>query len=160
MRLDRATLVRLFEGAPAFVEQLLTETPSASGDEFFRRAERTALALPPIEQVALLDSHPRIGAAPSSVSALSYAEQGYDRDAGSAELQARLDRLNDEYERRFGFRFVIFVAGRSRSEIADLMADHLAESVDEERERGLRDVIAIARDRAARLQIEMEAAQG
>ncbi len=107
--------------------------------------------MPEADQIELLNAHPRIGATPTSVSALSYREQGYDRDHDTAELQARLDRLNDQYETRFGFRFVIFVAGRPRSEIADIMQSRLDADRDEEKRRALTDVVAIARDRARAL---------
>lgn len=152
MGADTAQLARLFEGAPRFVNRLQAEPADRSLRELLDRAERIALTMPEEEQVELLNAHPRIGAAPSSVSTLSYREQGYDRDPGTAELQARLDRLNDEYEHRFGFRFVIFVAGRSRAEIADLMEQHLTADRESDKERALRDVVAIARSRARRLE--------
>ena len=85
------------------------------------------------------------------MSPLSYREQGYDRDPGTAELQARLDTLNDAYEREFGFRFVVFVNGRSRAEIADVMERHIGADRTAEKTRALRDVIAIARSRATKL---------
>jgi chloramphenicol 3-O phosphotransferase len=139
-------LLALFEGAPEFVRRLL----ATNRDDPLAGAEQIALAMAETHQIELLNAHPRIGAASSSVSDLSFREQGYDRDPGTAELQARLHRLNDEYEQRFGFRFVVFVAGRPRTAIADLMEAHLAANRNEEKERGLREVIAIARDRAAR----------
>ena len=142
-------LAILFERAPAFVGRL-RELPES---DRLDRAEEVALAMPEVDQVELLNAHPRIGAAPGSVSTLSFREQGYDRDPGTAELQARLDRLNDAYEGHFGFRFVIFVAGRSRTVIADLMEAHLTGDREAERERGLRDVVAIARDRATKLAV-------
>jgi 2-oxo-4-hydroxy-4-carboxy--5-ureidoimidazoline (OHCU) decarboxylase len=141
------SLAVLFEGAPAFLARL-NELPAA---DRLARAEAVALAMPEADQIELLNAHPRIGAVPGTVSAMSFREQGYDRDPGTADLQARLDRLNDAYERRFGFRFVIFVAGRPRSVIADLMEDHLTADRDVELRRGLRDVVAIARDRASKL---------
>ena len=59
------------------------------------------------------------------MSALSFVEQGYDResaDRAAAEVEAErrrvgaeLDRLNAAYEARFGFRYCVFVAGRSRA---------------------------------------------
>jgi 2-oxo-4-hydroxy-4-carboxy--5-ureidoimidazoline (OHCU) decarboxylase len=149
-------LAQLFEGAPRFIRRLAGE-PFTSWDGLLRRAEQVALTMSEDEQIELLNAHPRIGAAPSSVSALSRREQGYDRDAGTAELKARLDRLNDEYERRFGFRFVVFVNGRSRERIADLMPEHMNLPRDEERLRALSDVIAIARSRLARLMEEQPA---
>lgn len=146
--LDR--LATLFEGAPSFVSLLLSH-PS---DDPLEHAEDVALAMPEAEQIELLNAHPRIGAAPGSVSEMSFREQGYDRDAGTAELQSRLDRLNDAYEARFGFRFVVFVAGRTRAEIADMIESKLTADRDEEKQRALRDVVAIARDRARKLESE------
>lgn len=146
MRPARATLAALFENAPRFVERLAAGQ-YASWDEVLTHGEELARTLPPDEQLELIDGHPRIGASPSSVSATSYREQGYDRDSGTAELQARLDRLNEQYEARFGFRFVVFVNGRSRSSIADVMEERLAGSREQELDRALNDVFAIARHR-------------
>ncbi len=125
--------------------------PGESVAALLDRAEQIARSMPEEEQIELLNAHPRIGAAPSTVSALSHAEQGYDRDPGTDELQARLDRLNDAYERKFGFRFCVFVAGRSRAEIADVMESHMDADRDEELDRALTDVFAIARNRAEKL---------
>jgi 2-oxo-4-hydroxy-4-carboxy--5-ureidoimidazoline (OHCU) decarboxylase len=89
------------------------------------------------------------------VSALSFVEQGYDREAASAEAElerdriaADLERLNAAYEATFGFRFVIVVAGRPRAAIVPLMQAALGADEREERERALGDIVAIARDRA------------
>lgn len=144
-------LSTLFEGAPGFVERLTTEPRPESWTELLDRAEQIALSMPEETQIELLDSHPSIGADPTSVSAMSYREQGYDRDQGTAAIRARLDTLNEAYERRFGFRFVIFVNGRSRAEIAALMEQQMSVARDEEKQRALRDVIAIARDRLRRM---------
>ena len=39
--------------------------------------------MPEDEQIELVDAHPRLGAPPASVSAASFVEQGYDRDAAA-----------------------------------------------------------------------------
>ena len=97
-------------------------------------------------------------------------EQGFDRDAADAasadaaqaaaadarHVAAELARLNDAYEARFGFRFVVFVAGRPRSAIVPLLAAALDAGRAAERDRGLRDVIAIGAARAARLGLPEE----
>lgn len=150
MRPARTTLETLFENAPRFVERLVAGD-YASWDDLLTRGEQLARTLPPDEQLELIDGHPRIGALPSTVSATSFREQGFDRDPGTAELQTRLDRLNDEYEARFGFRFVVFVNGRARSSIADVMEERLRRNRDEEIARALTDVFAIARHRLADL---------
>jgi hypothetical protein len=98
--------------------------------------------------VELLDAHPRIGADPDSVSALSHGEQGYDADRpDDAWVGNELAALNDAYESLFGFRFVIFVAGRPRAEVIPLLERALHADRDEELRRGLDDVVLIARDR-------------
>lgn len=151
-------LFALFERAPSFIRRLLDEPWPGSWAAQLERAQETALSMPEPEQLELLDAHPRIGAAPADVSALSYGEQGYSVDPGTAELQARLDALNDAYESRHGFRFIVFVAGRSRADIADVIAGHADSEREAEKQRALRDVIAIARDRAVRLGIGEEVA--
>jgi 2-oxo-4-hydroxy-4-carboxy--5-ureidoimidazoline (OHCU) decarboxylase len=149
---DVDTLAVLFEGAPRFVQELAAEAGTVeTWDELFDRAEQIALWMSEAEQLELLNSHPRIGAVPSTVSAQSYQEQGFDRDPATDDLQNRLSELNDQYEARHGFRFVIFVDGRSRAQIAELMPEHIARDTAEERERGLLDVVAIARSRRARM---------
>lgn len=155
MRAARETLTTLFEGAPRFVDRA-AQIEAHSWDDLFNQAEWTALTMPEGEQIELLNAHPRIGAAPTTISAASYAEQGYDTDPGTAALQERLDELNDDYEGRFGFRFVVFVAGRSRAEIAELMEDHMDADRTAEKTRALRDVIAIARSRASKIAQENE----
>jgi len=158
-----AALAPLFEGAPRFVARIAAGRPYASWDQLLERARSIALAMPRDERLELIDSHPRIGAPPGSVSALSFAEQGYDREAADARAEAerahvarRLERLNAEYEARFGFRFVVFVAGRPRSEIVPLMEERLAADRDEEIVRALEDVMSIARDRVRRLRGDQE----
>lgn len=150
MAAEADQLAVLFEGAPRFVERLRAAGAGLPVTLLLDKAEEIALQMPEAEQVELLAAHPRIGAQPGALSALSFREQGYDRDPGTAELQARLDRLNEAYEGRFGFRFVVFVAGRSRAQIADLLERHLDAERESEKVRGLRDVVAIARDRLGR----------
>ena len=140
-----AALAPLFEGASGFLRRLVAERPFGSWDRLFARAEAVALAMPEDEQLALIDAHPRLGAPPASVSQMSFAEQGYDRDTTDAIEE--LDRLNRAYEARFGFRYCVFVAGRSRAELVPEMRVRLEAEREPERERALRDVVAIARDR-------------
>ena len=152
MKPERATLEILFENAPRFVDRLAADE-YASWDDVLTRGEELARTLPEGEQLELIDGHPRIGALPSSVSATSFTEQGYDRDPGTLALQVRLDALNYAYESQFGFRFCCFVNGRSRAEMADVMQNCLNANREVEVNRALADVFAIARDRLARLPV-------
>jgi len=151
----------LFEGAPRFLDRLTAARPFGSVENLLETARSIAHQMPEADQLELIDAHPRIGAPPGSVSALSYVEQGYDRetadrqaDLDRAVVAAELDRLNAAYEERFGFRYCVFVAGRPR---ANLLPDFRA-ALDRDREaeidRALDAVVDIAADRYRRLTAE------
>lgn len=148
-----ALLGPLFEDAPRFLARLAAERPFGDDATLIARAHEVARSLPEAEQVELLDAHPRIGADPSTVSALSHAEQGYGEDRPQPEpwIAEELEALNDAYERVFGFRFVIFVAGRPRSAIVPILEASLRDERVSELRRGLDDVVYIAADRLATL---------
>jgi 2-oxo-4-hydroxy-4-carboxy--5-ureidoimidazoline (OHCU) decarboxylase len=143
-----AMMTPLFEGAPRFLARLAEARPFGSVDGMFDRALDIALTMPEEDQVELVDAHPRLGADPRSVSALSHAEQGYDRaPAGASETAAELNRLNEAYEERFGFRYCTFVAGRSQEAMLPEMRAALDGERDAELRRALKAVVDIARDR-------------
>jgi 2-oxo-4-hydroxy-4-carboxy-5-ureidoimidazoline decarboxylase len=144
-----AALAPLFEGAPAFLGRLVAARPYGSWPRLFERARAVAHAMPEREQVELIDAHPRLGAAPGSVSAMSYREQGYDRapPPRTPDVATELARLNDAYEARFGFRYCVFVAGRPREALLPGMAAALTADRAAELHRALDAVVDIAQDR-------------
>ena len=148
----------LFEGAHRFLTRLAGTRPHGSMETFFGHAREIVHEMPDAEQVELIDAHPRLGAPPASLSSLSYVEQGYDRGGPGAAIEAErirvaeeLERLNDSYEARFGFRYCTFVAGRSRAALLDEIELALERDRDSELHRALDAVIDIAKDRHAKL---------
>ena len=122
-------LTPLFSGRTRLVEEL------ARRDDPLAAAEEVALSLPEEDQVAALATHPRIG------------EPSSEQRGSEPEVLEELARLNEEYERRFGFEFVVFVNGRTRAELLPVLRERLARSRAEELETGLRELCAIARSR-------------
>jgi len=149
----QAAVAPWFEGAPRFLARLAAARPFGDEPTLFGRAAAIALAMPEAEQIELIDAHPRLGAPPATVSAASHREQGYDRDTTDA--IAELVRLNDEYEARFGFRYCVFVNGRSRRALVPVLEAALAADRGSEIRRAVSDVVAIARVRAARADAEV-----
>jgi 2-oxo-4-hydroxy-4-carboxy--5-ureidoimidazoline (OHCU) decarboxylase len=152
----------LFEGAPGFLWRLAAAgRPFGSRERLFERARQLAHDMPDALQRELVDAHPRLGASPASVSAMSFREQGYDQERAAAvaadavsereRVAAELERLNREYEWRFGFRYCVFVAGRSRAELLPGFVAALARERDSELHRALDAVVDIAIDRAGSL---------
>jgi len=151
-------LAPLFEGAPRFLARLAAARPFGTPERLFAAARTIAHAMPEPEQLELIDAHPRLGAPPASVSALSYVEQGYDRaaadmaaDVERGRVGAELDRLNAAYEARFGFRYCIWVAGRPRAALLPGLAAALDTPHPTEIARALDAVVDIAADRYATL---------
>jgi len=125
-------LAELFEGRTRFVDQL------AQLDDPLGRARDVAATLSDDEKKEVLDAHPAIGA--KKLSARSAAEQG-------ADVVPELDQLNQAYEEKFGFRFVVFVNRRSRSELVPILRERLARTRAEELATALDELVAIAEDR-------------
>jgi 2-oxo-4-hydroxy-4-carboxy--5-ureidoimidazoline (OHCU) decarboxylase len=135
-QLSTTELAELFEGRSRFVEQL-AELPDPLDAAFDLVGE-----VPEEELVEALEAHPQIGA--KNLSERSAREQGPDANAA---VETELAYLNQVYEEKFGFRFVVFVNRRPKSEIADVLRARLEHTREEELETAVRELVAIARDR-------------
>lgn len=156
-----AAIAPLFEAAPGFLWRLAAVRRDGFGswDAMFERARRLAHTMPEPLQLELVDAHPRLGAAAAAMSAMSRREQAAG-EAGpigemipnpeDARIARRLEELNRDYEGRFGFRYCVWVAGRTRAAlIPDMVAALDGERVTE-LHRAIDAVIDIAVDRLRR----------
>ena len=129
-------LSELFEGRTRLVEKL------AERSDPLADAHAVIQSLSEEEKLEALNAHPAIGA--KTLSRRSATEQGANDDP---ETLAELERLNHEYEDRFGFRFVVFVNRRPKSEIVPVLRERLTRSRDEELDTAVQELVAIAEDR-------------
>jgi 2-oxo-4-hydroxy-4-carboxy--5-ureidoimidazoline (OHCU) decarboxylase len=125
----------------------LARKAAQRGGDPVAAAEAALDELTEAEKVATLNAHPRIGAPTAALSSHSRREQGSEEDP---RVLAELAQLNAEYESKFGFRFVVFVNGRPRSQILEVLRQRIHHARDQEMREGLAAIIAIARDRAGR----------
>ena len=136
-KLSVEELAELFEGRTRLVERLSgLENP-------LEQADAVVASLDEAEKIEALAAHPAIGQR-SGLSPLSAEEQGSDSDPV---VLSDLAYLNQVYEEKFGFRFVVFVNERSKAEILEVLRDRIANTRDEELDVGCRELVAIARDR-------------
>jgi 2-oxo-4-hydroxy-4-carboxy--5-ureidoimidazoline (OHCU) decarboxylase len=142
------TLATVFERAPGLAAALRIDDDE-SPRSIIAKARGALDRMTERERIAVLDAHPRIGADPASLSLLSRREQGEDDEDGTLRVLAE---LNDAYEKKFGFRFVVFVAGRSKREIVPVMRARLANTREAELAAGLDEFLAISLDRLQRAQ--------
>jgi len=136
-KLTLAELAELFEGRTRFIERL------SELDDPLGQARRVAGELSLDEKREVLGAHPAIGQR-SGLSARSAAEQGSD---GDPEVLAELARLNADYEARHEFRFVVFVNGRPKRAILEVVKQRLGNPTAVELETALGELVAIAEDR-------------
>jgi len=122
-------LAELFSGRSRFVERLAQE------DDPLARAREIAHALDEDEKVEALATHPRIG------------ERSPEQHGDDPAVLVELATLNQVYEEKFGFRFIVFVNGRSREEILPVLRERLANTREQELDTALDELVAIAEDR-------------
>jgi 2-oxo-4-hydroxy-4-carboxy--5-ureidoimidazoline (OHCU) decarboxylase len=141
-------LAAAFERAPLLAERVARRVRAGDDPDRIIAVAREELArFSEADRVAVLNAHPRIGASAASLSALSRDEQGAEVDAATL---AELGRLNEEYERTFGFRFVVFVHGRRKQDLVPILRSRLARPRAAELATALDEFLAIARDRLAK----------
>lgn len=167
-RLDREAFLDalglLFEGRTPLVERLFARRPFTSYEALLEEARAACAALSEEQKREVLNAHPRIGAPREELrrrSRLSFAEQGYGRERAQestteSAVSRAMARLNESYETRFGFRFVVFVKGRSRAALLPVLRARLSRRPEEELETGLSELLAIAYDRWTRLASTLE----
>jgi len=138
-QLTEDELAELFEGRTHLVEVLATrEDPLGTAGEAIAELDEQ-------DKIEALAAHPAIGA--THLSERSAAEQGGQADPV---VMTELSYLNQVYEEKFGFRFVVFVNSRPKSEILEVLRQRLERTRDEELQAGLEELVAIARDRYQR----------
>jgi len=141
MKLTVDELARLFGGRTRFVERL------AQHDDPLRHAREVLRGLSDKEFREALNAHPRIGERPAS--AIAAAEQGAENDPS---VLAELNQLNRAYETKFGFRFVVFVNRRPRSQIVPVLRARLERTRAQEVATAIDELVAIAEDRYRKME--------
>jgi 2-oxo-4-hydroxy-4-carboxy--5-ureidoimidazoline (OHCU) decarboxylase len=129
-------LAELFEGHTRLVDEL------ARRDDPLGDAHEVIAQLSEADKLEALNAHPAIGA--RKLSARSAAEQGADADPV---VLTELAYLNQVYEEKFGFRFVVFVNRRAKAEILDVLRQRLERTREEELDTAVHELVAIAEDR-------------
>jgi 2-oxo-4-hydroxy-4-carboxy--5-ureidoimidazoline (OHCU) decarboxylase len=122
-------LTELFSARTRLVELL------AKREDPLGAAREVIAQLPEEDRAAALAAHPRIG------------EPSPEQRGEDPAVLAELAYLNQVYEEKFGFRFVVFVNRRSRAELLPVLQERLARTREEELETGLEELVRIAEDR-------------
>ena len=153
-----ALLDGVYEHSPWIAEQALTERPFRSLAHL-KHALASAVRNAPAEaQLALIRAHPEL-AGKAMVSKALTAESTHEQSTAgltdcSPDEFARIQKLNQDYNARFGFPFIVAVrgprgTGLTRSQIIETFARRLENHPDFERAEALRNIHRIAEIRLA-----------
>ena len=112
-------------GSSHFARELTARRPFASTPELLAEAEAVATSMRRDDWLEAFACHPRIGD-PVALAAdtAESAEQAGMRNADEATAQ-RIAALNDAYEARFGFIYLVCASGRSPDELLQILESRI-----------------------------------
>ncbi|WP_238357681.1 2-oxo-4-hydroxy-4-carboxy-5-ureidoimidazoline decarboxylase [Cohnella zeiphila] len=156
--MDRAsfaeTLGAVFEHSPWVAEKAWDEAPFRSRDDLYAAMKRQAENASDEEKLALFRAHPDL-ATRLKVTEYSAGEQrGAGLDRLSPEEFRFFEEMNRSYKAKFGFPFILAVAGKTKERIAEEMERRIANDEAAERLRALAEVLRIAEIRLNRIVID------
>lgn len=124
-------------GSKNWARRLTSARPFASLNELIAEAERAWWSLDSDDWLEAFHSHPKIGdrkaAAPTAVEAQQWSEdeQSGIRDSTQQTFDA-LAQLNQTYEEKFGYIFIVCASGKSSEEMLAMLRDRLKNNAAEE----------------------------
>ena len=137
----------IFEHSPWIAERVAGRRPFASLEALHTAMVDEVEAAGEAAQLALLRAHPELAgkaAVRGELTAESSREQGgVGLDQCTSEEFARLQKLNADYNAKFGFPFIVAVRGHTRASIIALFEQRLANDRASEIQECLRQVYRI-----------------
>jgi OHCU decarboxylase len=124
-------------GSREWAGRLTASRPFASVDDLIVKADRIWWSLEPRDWLEAFHSHPKIGekkaAAVTAAEAQKWSEDEQSGTCNStAATMAALAELNREYEKKFGFIFIVCATGKSSEEMLAILRDRLNHGPDHE----------------------------
>lgn len=142
------TLGGIFEHSPWVAERSWPQRPFASVAKLLAAMCAIVAASDDASKLALIRAHPQLAgktAVRGELSEASASEQsGAGLDRCSPEEFVQLTKLNDDYEQRFGFPFILAVRGKTRQGIVDNLGTRIGNTREQEIAEALRQIERIA----------------
>lgn len=111
-----------------WVERMLSQRPFKDKDEVFASAERIWWDLKSGDWLEAFKAHPKIGEKASGAAATEQSSM----QSASDDVRAELARANAEYERRFGWIYIVCASGKSPEEMLAWCRARMANDPDTE----------------------------
>jgi OHCU decarboxylase len=143
-------------GSREWASRLAKERPFTSTAELIESADRIWFSLQPDNWLEAFRSHPKIGEKKTqqatSAESAKWSEQEQSGIQGASQATTRLlTQLNDEYEKKFGFIFIVCATGKSPEEMLALLRARVNNSPDRELLTAAREQAKISQLRITKL---------
>jgi OHCU decarboxylase len=125
-----AARLRVCCGAQRWVEAMMAARPFSTPQRAREAADRIWNALDREDWLEAFDHHPRIGETNAAIAqdargaARSSSEQSGVASA-EATIKRQLAKVNEDYERRFGYIYIVCAAGKSAEELLAIARSRL-----------------------------------
>ena len=124
-------------GSRNWAQRTAGERPFQSFNQLIETADRIWWSLEPADWLEAFHSHPKIGEQKAAAAIAADAqrwsedEQSGTRDA-AAETMNELRELNNAYEKKFGYIFIVCASGKSSEEMLAILRERLPHNSVEE----------------------------
>jgi allantoicase len=124
-------------GARHWAQEMVKARPFVSASQMFETAERIWMGLRRDDWLEAFRHHPKIGRKKAAARQSGKARQWSKGEQAAAQkapakILAELGKANREYEKRFGFIFIICAAGKSSEEILASLKQRMANDAETE----------------------------
>jgi 2-oxo-4-hydroxy-4-carboxy-5-ureidoimidazoline decarboxylase len=134
---EAARQLRVCCGAHRWVDAMVAARPFKSPQRARDEADRIWNGLARADWLEAFDHHPRIGEKNAAVAqdaagaAFSSNEQSRAASAGD-DMKGKLARVNAEYERRFGYIYIVCASGKGAEELLAIARQRMSNDPDTE----------------------------
>ena len=148
-QMDQAHFVELlgtvFEETPSIAEQVWSERPFENVSELHQKMVTIVEHMSLAEKLSLINAHPQLGSKHQMAAASVQEQASAELDHISQPTYQRLRQLNMDYQKRFGFPFVMAIKGQTREAILTEFEKRLHRSPEAELKQALLEIAKIAR---------------
>lgn len=146
-----AALGAVFEQTPSIAQQAWTHRPFRDVADLHQNMVLVVQSLSPAAQLALIQAHPDLGSKAKMAEASVQEQAGVGLDRLTPAEYDRLTQLNQAYQTKFGFPFIIAVKNHTKESILAAFEQRLQNSVQTELQQALAEISQIAQFRLLEL---------
>lgn len=137
----------VFEETPTIASRVWNHHPFQDFEHLYQQMKAEVLALTEAEQVDLICAHPDLGSKAKMAENSVKEQAGVGLDRLSPDEFERFHALNQAYQKKFGFPFIIAVRNHTKTSILEAFQRRLQNAQIQEQQTAIAEITQIARFR-------------